>query len=126
MLKSGWPRCAALAAALLIAGGVQATAAEPGLSADSIKVGSFGALTGPGYLYGKLPMNGVEVVFDDVNAAGGIHGRKLELVREDDRCDAAAAIAAIQKLVHQDKVFARSAGGYTHAACASRDIIQRD
>src|SRR5262249_57176152 len=124
MLKSGWPRCAALAAALLIAGGVQATAAEPGLSADSIKIGSFGALTGPGYLYGKLPMNGVEVVFDDVNAAGGIHGRKLELVREDDRCDAAAAIAAIQKLVHQDQVFALIGGGCSNATFAARQALE--
>src|SRR4051794_1639102 len=47
----------------------------PGVAADTIKIGSFGALTGPGYLYGKLPMNGIEVVFDQVNAAGGINGR---------------------------------------------------
>ena len=76
------------------------------MTADTIKIGSFGALTGPGYLYGKLPMNGVEVVFDEVNNAGGIHGRKLQLVREDDRCDPTAAIAAVKKLVHQDQVFA--------------------
>jgi branched-chain amino acid transport system substrate-binding protein len=105
MLMSRLPRFAALAAALAIGAGADAFANEPGVSADSIRIGTFGALTGPGYLYGKLPMNGVEVVFDEVNAAGGIHGRKLQLVREDDRCDAASAIAAIQKLVHQDQVF---------------------
>ena len=69
-----------------------AQAQVPGVMADTIKIGSFGALTGPGYLYGKLPMNGIEVVFDQVNAAGGVNGRKLELVREDDRCDPASAI----------------------------------
>ena len=79
--------------------------------AHTIKIGSFGALTGPGYLYGKLPMNGIEVVFDQVNAAGGINGRKLELVREDDRCDPAAAIGAVKKLIFEDKVFAIIGGG---------------
>jgi branched-chain amino acid transport system substrate-binding protein len=124
MLRSGLPRCAALVAALVIAGGLEASAAEPGLTADSIKIGSFGALTGPGYLYGKLPMNGVEVVFDEINAAGGIHGRKLQLVREDDRCDAASAIGAIQKLVHQDQVFALIGGGCSNATFAAREAIE--
>jgi len=117
-------RFAGLAALALIAIALPALADEPGITANSIKIGSFGALTGPGYLYGKLPMNGVEVVFDDVNAAGGIHGRKLELVREDDRCDAAAAIAAIQKLVHQDQVFALIGGGCSNATFAAREAIE--
>src|ERR1700758_4142738 len=79
---------------------------QPGLTPTSIRIGSFGALTGPGYLYGKLTMNGAEVVFDEVNAAGGINGRKIEFVREDDRCDPAGAIGAVQKLIYQDQVFA--------------------
>src|ERR1700694_119131 len=65
-----------------------------GVTADTIKIGTFGALTGPGYLYGKIIMNGAETVYNEVNKAGGIHGRKIVLVREDDRCDAAAATAA--------------------------------
>src|SRR6185312_11401877 len=110
---------------LMTVAAMQASQAQvPGLTADSIKIGSFGALTGPGYLYGKLPMNGVEVVFDEVNAAGGIHGRKLQLVREDDRCDAASAIAAIQKLVHQDQVFALIGGGCSNATFAARESIE--
>src|SRR5262245_15823612 len=125
MPKSRLPGLAGLAAALaLIAVAAPALADEPGITANSIRIGTFGALTGPGYLYGKLPMNGVEVVFDDINAAGGIHGRKLELVREDDRCDAAAAIAAIQKLVHQDQVFALIGGGCSNATFAAREAIE--
>jgi branched-chain amino acid transport system substrate-binding protein len=95
----------------------------PGVTADTIKIGSFGALTGPGYLYGKLPMNGIEVVFDQVNAAGGINGRKLELVREDDRCDPAAAIGAVKKLIHEDKVFAMIGGGCSNATFAAREAL---
>ena len=112
------------AAAIVAAVTCPALAQQPGVTPDSIKIGSFGALTGPGYLYGKLVMNGVEVVFDEVNAAGGIHGRKLQLVREDDRCDPAAAIAAVQKLVHQDQAFALIGGGCSNATLAARESIE--
>ena len=98
-MHSQWRR-RTLNISLLVAGlsliSMPAIAQQPGVTANSIKIGAFGALTGPGYLYGQLVMNGVEVVFDQVNAAGGVHGRKLELVREDDRCDPAAAIGAVQ------------------------------
>ena len=75
------------------------------MTADSIKIGQLGALTGPGYLYGKLVMNGVDIVYNEVNEAGGVNGRKIEPVREDDRCDPAAAIGAVKKLIHHDQVF---------------------
>src|SRR5215469_12512238 len=67
----------------------------PGVTKDEIRIGSFGSLTGPTYLYGKLTMNGVEAVFTKVNEQGGVNGRKLVLMREDDRCDPATAIAAV-------------------------------
>ena len=114
----------AIAAMAAVAVAPAAWAQQPGVTASTIKIGTFGALTGPGYLYGKLAMNGVEVVFDEVNAAGGIHGRKLQLVREDDRCDAAAAIGAIQKLVHQEQVFALIGGGCSNATFAAREAIE--
>lgn len=98
---------------------------QPGLTPTAIRIGTFGALTGPGYLYGKLAMNGVDVVFDEVNAAGGINGRKLELVREDDRCDPAGAIGAVQKLIHQEQVFALIGGGCSNATFAAREVIEK-
>ena len=98
---------------------------QTGLTPTSIRIGTFGALTGPGYLYGKLAMNGVEVVFDQVNAAGGINGRKLELVREDDRCDPAGAIGAVQKLIFQEQVFALIGGGCSNATFAAREVIEK-
>ncbi|SJZ30571.1 branched-chain amino acid transport system substrate-binding protein [Enhydrobacter aerosaccus] len=102
----------------------QTSAAQvPGVTADTIRIGSFGALTGPGYLYGKLPMNGIEAVFDEVNAAGGVNGRKLQLVREDDRCDPAAAIGAVKKLISEDNVFALIGGGCSNATFAARDAL---
>src|SRR5947199_2119418 len=108
---------------LVLAAGEPAFAQELGLTRSEIRIGTFGALTGPGYLYGKLVMNGVEAVFDEANAAGGIHGRKLELVREDDRCDPASAIGAVKKLIHQEQVFAMIGGGCSNATFAARDEI---
>src|SRR3954471_9673636 len=112
------------AAAIVAAVTMPASAQQPGVTADSIKIGSFGALTGPGYLYGKLPMNGVEVVFDEINKAGGINGRKLMLVREDDRCDPTSAIGAVKKLVEQEQVFAIIGGGCSNATFAAKDALE--
>src|SRR5215470_15246133 len=102
-----------------------APAQAPGLSADTIKIGAFGPLTGSNYLFGKLVMNGAEVVYNEVNKAGGINGRKVVLVREDDRCDPATAIAAVKKLIHQDQVFMIHGGGCSNAAIAARPEIEQ-
>src|SRR5882724_13182197 len=96
-----------------------------GVTADTITIGAFGALTGPGYLYGKIIMNGAETVYNEVNKAGGIHGRKIVLVREDDRCDAAAAIAAVKKLIFQEQVFMLHGGGCSNATIAARPEIEK-
>jgi branched-chain amino acid transport system substrate-binding protein len=97
----------------------------PGVTRDSITIGAFGPLTGPSYLGGKLAMNGAEVVFDEANAEGGIFGRKITLLREDDRCDPAAAIAAVKKLISQDQVFSISGGSCSNAAVAAREEIEQ-
>lgn len=113
-----------LLALLLATIAVPARAADPGLTGDTIKIGSFGPLTGGNYLFGKLIMNGAEVVYNEVNKAGGIHGRKIVLVREDDRCDPATAIAAVKKLIHQHQVFMIHGGGCSNAAIAARPEIE--
>lgn len=123
-MKTTASLAAACSALLALSAASPSLAADPGLTPTTIKIGTFGALTGPGYLYGKLAMNGVDVVFDEVNRAGGINGRKLELVREDDRCDPASAIGAVQKLVSQDQVFALIGGGCSNPTLAARETIE--
>lgn len=113
-----------LAILLAVAGPSATFAADPGVTADTIKIGTFGPLTGPNYLFGKLVMNGAEVVYNEANKAGGIHGRKIVLVREDDRCDPATAIAAVKKLIHQHGVFMIHGGGCSNAAIAARPEIE--
>jgi branched-chain amino acid transport system substrate-binding protein len=113
-----------LALIVVLLGPSLAAAQTPGVTATEIKIGSFGPLTGGNYLFGKLVMNGAEVVYNEVNKAGGIHGRKIKLVREDDRCDPATAIAAVKKLIHQEQVFMINGGGCSNAAIAARPEIE--
>src|SRR5215472_10829577 len=97
----------------------------PGVTDTEIKVGTFGPLTGPVYIYGKLTMNGVEVYFNTLNKKGGIHGRKLVLVREDDFCQPEGAIAAVKKLIYDHKVFAIIGGGCSNSTLAARPEIEK-
>lgn len=112
----------ALVLPLSVAGPVGAQ--TTGVTADTIKIGYLGAMTGPSYLYGKLIMNGADVVYNEVNRAGGIHGRKIQTVREDDACDAATAIAAAKKLIHQHQVFMIHGGGCSNPTIAAREEIE--
>lgn len=96
-----------------------------GISDSEVRIGAFGPFGGPVYLYGKLVMNGVEAVFDKVNAAGGVHGRKVVLVREDDNCKPEGAIAAVKKLAYDAKVFAIIGGACSNATLASVPELEK-
>lgn len=114
----------ALSAAAILLGAVAAQAQDvPGVTEDRVLFGSFGSIAHPTYLYGKLPMNGVEAVFRKVNEEGGVHGRQLELVREDDRCDPATAVGAVKRLVHEHEVFAIIGGGCSNATLGAKSEI---
>jgi branched-chain amino acid transport system substrate-binding protein len=122
---ASWSRITAAVVALGLVAAVAGADHTVGVTADTIKIGYLGALTGPYYLYGKLVMNGADVVYNEVNRAGGIHGRKIATVREDDGCDAAKAIAATKKLIHQHQVFMVHGGGCSNPTIAARDEIEK-
>lgn len=90
-----------------------------GVTDSEVRIGAFGPFGGAVYLYGKLVMNGVDAVFDKVNASGGVHGRKLVLVREDDNCKPEGSISAVKKLAYDAKVFAIIGGACSNATLAS-------
>lgn len=85
-----------------------AIAISPALaqSGGEIKIGSLSALTGTASQPGQAQRDAVQMVFNDVNARGGIKGQKLRLVAEDDQLSPIAAANAARKLVHQEQVFA--------------------
>ena len=123
--RTFWALIVAAAIALGLVSGPAGADQAVGVTADSVKIGYLGAMTGPYYLYGKLIMNGADVVYNEVNRAGGIHGRKIVTVREDDACDAAKAIAATKKLIHQHQVFMVHGGGCSNPTIAARDEIEK-
>ena len=93
----------AMAAALgLMAGAAQA---QQGVSKDEILVGTIQDLSGPLAGYGKAVRNGMLLRIDELNEQGGIGGRKLKLIAEDNGYDPKRSVLAAQKLVNQDKVF---------------------
>ena len=81
-------------------------AAEQGVSADAITLGAFGPITGPAAYIGLAGRDGAAMAIKEINAAGGINGRKLEMIFEDDGHSPAKALGAVKKLVDEDKVFA--------------------
>jgi ABC-type branched-subunit amino acid transport system substrate-binding protein len=80
--------------------------AEDGVTANRILLGQAAVFSGPAAQLGIQMRNGIKTYFDYVNEKGGVHGRKLELVSEDDRYEPAVAPAASKKLIEEHKVFA--------------------
>jgi len=93
-----------LTATLLTMGGVGAMAA-PGVTEDKIVLGAVDPLTGPPSLLGKAHSLALKVWQADVNARGGINGRKVEIVFEDDGYVPARALQALKKMVEVDDIF---------------------
>ena len=73
---------------------------------DTIKVGGDLEMTGGSASYGASSKNGIELAFKQINAKGGVNGKKLALVVADNKSEATEATNAMQKLVSQDKVVA--------------------
>jgi len=95
-----------LAAAALSAVVLAARAQAPGVSATQILIGQSAPLSGSNAELGNDILNGALAYFRKVNEAGGLHGRKLELVSLDDVNQVARAEANTAKLVEETRVFA--------------------
>ncbi|GAW32444.1 ABC transporter substrate-binding protein [Carboxydocella sp. JDF658] len=73
---------------------------------DVIKVGANFELTGGIATFGNSSVNGIKLALEEFNQAGGVNGKKIELITADNKSDAAEATNAMTKLVTQDKVVA--------------------
>jgi branched-chain amino acid transport system substrate-binding protein len=109
------------AAAALFAGA--AFAQGQGVSKTEIVIGSMQDLSGPIVAFSKQLKNGMEMRVEEVNALGGIHGRKLKLVIEDHGYDPKKAVLATQKLVQKDRIFAMVGTIGTPTALPSMPIL---
>ena len=110
-----------LALASLLAAGIPASA-EDGVSAAKIVFGQATALEGPASALGRGMKAGLEAAFAEINKAGGIKGRKLELKSIDDGYEPTKSIEAVKKLLEEDKVFAIAGAVGTPTAAATQPI----
>lgn len=93
----------ALAAALLLS--ASPALAEDGVTDSKILFGQAAALEGPAAALGTGMKLGLEAAFAEANAAGGVHGRMIDLISYDDGYEPDRSIAQVNKLINDDKVF---------------------
>lgn len=110
-----------LAAALLLAFGAAGSAGAQ----ETIKIGLIDPLTGNASFYGQSLQRGVQLAFDEANAKGGVLGRKLELLSEDDRCVPADGTSAAIKLITRDNVAAILGTFCSSVSLAVGDVTRR-
>ena len=80
--------------------------ADPGVFDDRIVFGQSAALKGPAAALGLGMRDGILAAFQEANATGGVHGRKLDLISYNDGYEPEMAIANTKRLIDEDKVFA--------------------
>jgi len=93
-----------------------------GITDTTIKVGVMGPFTGSASSYSKAQI-GLDAYYKWVNDQGGVNGRKIETVLEDYACDSAKGIAAVKKLIHQDKVFMLHGNSCSAVAMAIKPVV---
>jgi branched-chain amino acid transport system substrate-binding protein len=118
-------RLSSLTAAALVAmaAAFPALAQQQGITDTEILVGDILPLTGPPALLGVAHNLGVKVAIAEVNAAGGINGRKVRLISEDDGYVPSRTIQGVRKLISSDKVFALTSVSGTAQAQAVLPLI---
>lgn len=103
-MKSNWIACGLLAATLGWA--APHAAAEPGISKGAIRIGQSAGVTGPVAGSVKEQIAGAQLYLKHVNDAGGVYGRRIELLTYDDGFDAKRTPGNVKKLIGEDNVFA--------------------
>ncbi len=99
--------------------------AQQGVTDTEILLGEVEPLTGPPALLGLAYNVGTKIALAEANAAGGINGRKLRLIAEDDGYVPTRTIQAVKKLVEVDKVFALTSLSGSGNAIAAISSIER-
>ncbi len=77
-----------------------------GPGGDTIRVGEFASLTGGTATFGQSVHQGDVLAINEINAAGGVLGKQIDLMTEDDQSKTEDAVASVQKLVNSDRVVA--------------------
>lgn len=102
----------ALGAALMLAAGAAATTgAVSAVQAQNVKIGTILSVTGRAAFLGEDMKRGMEIAVEEINAAGGVLGKKLEWVFYDTESQSVKGVNAVKRLLSQDKVSMIVGGG---------------
>ncbi|MEA2886455.1 MAG: branched-chain amino acid transport system substrate-binding protein [Bradyrhizobium sp.] len=101
----------------------QTKVTDQGISPAEIVIGTHQDLSGPIKFWGVPVSNGMKMAVEEINAAGGINGRKLRMVLEDNGYDPKKAVLATQKMLERDKVFAMVGGMGSAPTLAAQDLL---
>lgn len=99
--------------------------AEQGVSAEAVRIGMVNALSGPAAGLGLGMRAGATAYLEHINAEGGIHGRRIELISRDDSYEPVRTAAQTKALIEQDQVFALFGYVGTPTSRAAVPIAQR-
>jgi branched-chain amino acid transport system substrate-binding protein len=95
------------------------------LAAAPIKIGALFAVTGPASFLGEPERNSAQMVVDEINKAGGVNGRQLELITYDTGGDATKAVQLANKLIKNDHVVAIIGPSTTGDTMAVIPVVER-
>ncbi|MBR1131474.1 ABC transporter substrate-binding protein [Bradyrhizobium iriomotense] len=101
----------------------QTKVTNQGISATEIIIGTHQDLSGPVKGWGVSVSNGMKMAVEEINAAGGINGRKIKMVLEDSGYDPKKAVLASQKLIERDKIFAMIGPMGSPTVLAAQDVL---
>jgi branched-chain amino acid transport system substrate-binding protein len=101
----------------------QTKVTNEGISASEIVIGTHQDLSGPIKVWGVPVSNGMKMAVEEINAAGGIQGRKLRMILEDNGYDPKKGVLASQKMVERDKIFAMIGSMGSAPTLAAQDIL---
>jgi branched-chain amino acid transport system substrate-binding protein len=94
-----------------------------GISPTELVIGTHQDLSGPIKVWGVPVSNGMKMAVGEINAAGGINGRKLRMILEDNGYDPKKAVLASQKMIESDKIFAMVGPMGSATVLAAQDIL---
>lgn len=112
-----------VAVALVVSVPASQVAAFQGVTDTEVVIGTHQDLSGPITFWGVPVKNGMQMATDDVNAAGGVHGRKIKLVVEDSGYDPKKAVLATQKMLYRDNIFIMAGAMGTPTVLATLPLV---
>lgn len=114
----------ALSAAVLMSG--TALAADPGVTDTEIRIGDVNIMTGPASFIGRAVSLGSKIAASEINANGGVNGRNIVVVTEDDGYVPSRSFQALTKLIEVDGIFALNGTSGTANVLAMMPLIEEN